>query len=633
MERTRSAKGTDGVLGGIIAGKTGLITAAAVVSVLSFIAYSNTFSSPFLFDDDLYIVRNPGIRSLANIWPPTGTRFMGYLTFALNYASGGFDTTGYHAVNLVIHVLNSLLLYLLIRLIFLTPAMSGGGVGGGAGLPTDSKLGEAAGPFALFVSTLFALHPVQTESVTYITQRFTSLAFFFYVLSVVLFLSWRAVSGREGGGGKIWALYALSVLSAVLAMKTKEIAFTLPAAIALLDLAFFGKGGFMRRPAAFIPYLLTMAIIPLSFLIPGEQGGDGGFGLGVASSMKALQKMELSGLSKYEYLITEFRVIVRYFRLLAFPSGQNIYYDYPFFKSVFNPEVFLSLLFILSLIAFSVYLFIRSLRKGSRWGLLATTGIFWFFMTISVESSFVPIYDAIYEHRLYLPSAGVFIAFGALLFYWAGRLWEGGGSSISVPYHIVSAVFIAVFTLPLGAATYGRNLVWKDAVSLWEDSVNKSPWSSLSRQNLGSSYYRIGRVEEAESEFKEAAALKPDFFLPRYNLGVLYQETGRYQEAVSELKEALRIEPGHLQSRYNLGITYMAMGRPKEAAKEYERALSLKPDFFEVRFALAQAYESLGRRDEALSNYSIFVEKAPDDYREYKERARLKIASIAAEKH
>ena len=166
---------------------TGWLAAVIIIPALTFIVYSDTFSYPFLFDDDLYIVRNPGIRSLGNIWPPAGTRFFGYLTFAINYSMGGLNTFWYHLTNYLIHVLNSLLVYILARLLFKTPAMQRSSI--------PSK-GDISAPFALFVSTLFALHPVQTEGVTYITQRFASLAFLFYVTSAVLFLSWGG-----GGGG------------------------------------------------------------------------------------------------------------------------------------------------------------------------------------------------------------------------------------------------------------------------------------------------------------------------------------------------------------------------------------------------------------------------------------------------
>ena len=406
-------------------------------------------------------------------------------------------------------------------------------------------------------------------------------------------------------------------------MRTKETGFTLPAVILLLDYAFFKAEGFVKRPLGLVPYLLAAATIPLSFLSPGEAGG---FGASVAEGMMRLQKIEMAGLSRYGYFITELRVMVRYLRLIVFPADQNIYYDYPFFTSILAPEVFLSLLFILALIGSSVYLLVRSARRGSPWGLLASTGVLWFFIALSVESSFIPIYDAIYEHRLYLPSAGIFISFGALLFYSFERVSGISGSRLS--YGAASALFIIVFSLPLGTAAYKRNKVWKDAVSLWEDSVRKSPQSSLSHQNLGSSYYRLGWIERAEREFREAVSLKPGFFLPHYNLGVLLQESGRLDEAVRELKEALRLEPRHLQSRYNLGLSYMAMGLHEGAALEFVKILEISPSFFEVRFSLAGAYEAMGRFDKAVENYAVFIERAPEEYSPYKEKARLRVAAL-----
>jgi protein O-mannosyl-transferase len=200
---------------------------AVLIILLGLMIYSNTFHVPFQFDD------LPVIKQSASL-PETfslsafleGNRSIGYLSFALNYAVHGLSVEGYHFVNIAIHLTNALLLYILVIVSFITPVLR----------DTVPKDRERA--IALVSSLLFVCHPVQTQAVTYIVQRFTSLAAMFYLLSLILYVKARTLSRP--------AIYVLSLLCAVLAMKTKEIAFTLPFVIALYEAMFFRGAGWKR---------------------------------------------------------------------------------------------------------------------------------------------------------------------------------------------------------------------------------------------------------------------------------------------------------------------------------------------------------------------------------------------------
>ncbi|MBI4710307.1 MAG: hypothetical protein HY759_04300, partial [Nitrospirae bacterium] len=359
------------------------------------IAYSNTFNVPFQFDDYTYIIDNHKLRNLSNFWPPTGSRWTGLLTFALNYKFGGLSVTDYHIVNIIIHIINALLVYRLVLLTFKTPFLrkdSGRGVKGQRDKVAEEQDSlstvngqQSTNLIALFSSLLFISHPVQTQAVTYIVQRFTSLATMFYLLSLVLFVKWRLKAEQQSNStaeqqvnktilaqlrGRTSAplLYCAGLLSAVLAMKTKEIAFTLPIIIVLYEFFFFsksqnsepsgsmqnppippltkgGKGGFLRitrhvsRFLYLLPFFLTLIIIPLNFI-----GYDWEIYKPVPDAeekLRQLQLKDLAALSKYEYLQTQFRVIVTYIRLLFLPVNQNLDYDYPIYNSFLNPNVFL----------------------------------------------------------------------------------------------------------------------------------------------------------------------------------------------------------------------------------------------------------------------------------------------------
>jgi hypothetical protein len=295
---TGKSPGYGGGKSSFFAGYTSAV-AFLLIAVTALAIYSNTFFSPFHFDDTGTIVENNKLRDLSNFWPPSGTRYIGFLSFALNYQVGGLEVLGYHLVNILIHIINGFLVWSLVTLTFKTPVMERSSA--------NSKLKYF---IALTASLIFISHPVQTQAVTYIVQRFASLATFFYLLSLVLFVKWR-ISHRT-------IFYPLSILCAVLAMKTKEISFTLPFIVLLYEIMFFGSfvNGHMQRRRTRLLYLaplvLTVLIIPLSLI-----GIDKPLGDVIGEFREAAQETE--EVPRGIYLLTQFRVIATYIRLLILP--------------------------------------------------------------------------------------------------------------------------------------------------------------------------------------------------------------------------------------------------------------------------------------------------------------------------
>ncbi len=230
-----------------------------LLTLLSALIYSNTFSVPFQFDDADNIVQNPRIKDLTNFFNLSGSRYVGFLSFALNYYVGGLQVFGYHLVNLIIHIVNGFLVYCLVLLLFRAESQD-------SPLATDNSHLTTASWIAIATALLFVAHPVQTQAVTYIVQRFASLVTLFYLFTVVCYLKWRLASS-ESRSRFLW--YGGAVLSTVLAMKTKENSFTLPFMILLVEAVFF-RSFTRRRWVALIPFLLTLPIIPLSH--PGAIG-------------------------------------------------------------------------------------------------------------------------------------------------------------------------------------------------------------------------------------------------------------------------------------------------------------------------------------------------------------------------
>jgi tetratricopeptide (TPR) repeat protein len=569
-----------------------------IIALFGFLVYSNTFHAHFELDDDVYIIQNAAIKDFSYFLEPSKvmdltdiginfryafiTRIVGYFTFALNYYLHGLDVTGYHVFNLIIHIINGLLVYVLVRLIFQTPFFEDV-------MPEhDSFSLLTPGVFALCSALIFVSHPVQTEAVTYISQRFASLSTLFYLLSIVTYMRTRL----SGTVSVKYSLYAISLISAVMAMLVKEISFTLPVMIALFEIFFF-RGTSRKRALLLFPFALTMLVIPAAILT-----AQGSLSIGnLNETMKAMASEP--ALSRPEYLFTQFRVIVTYLRLLFLPVNQNLDYDYPFYHTFFTPKVFLSFLLLLLIFLSGVYCLYRSIRKETEkrhYLRLISLGIFWFFITISVESSIIPIQDVIFEHRLYLPSVGFIIAIMASVAMMVRR----AGSRTAARGAVAGIVCAACV---LGGAAYARNSVWKTNISLWQDVVKKSPSKARPHYNLGVAYTAQGRTEDAVKEFRAAIQAKPDYFEAHYNLAKAYTREGRIADAIKEFLAVIQINPDHVDAHYNLGIAYSKEGDIENAIREYRIATAIDPAYFKARNNLANAYLSLGRTKDAIREY------------------------------
>lgn len=568
-----------------------------LILLIGFIAYSNSFSVPFHFDDVRNIVENHQIKDLGNFWPPIGSRWFGYLTFALNYRFHGLDVRGYHTVNLAIHVINALLVYFLIVLTFKTPYYA------------QSPLKDRSTVIALFSGLLFAAHPVQTQAVTYIVQRFASLATMFYLVSLVFYIQWRIVSlpgqGRERHErlstyasrleSSFW--YLASLFSTVLAMKTKEIAFTLPLVVVLYEFMFF-KGTIKKRLLWLIPLLLTLLIIPLSLISLDKPIGDIIGDVGGATRLQ-------STLSRWDYLFTQFRVIVTYIRLIFLPINQNLDYDYPAYYSFFEPAVFLAFLFLSSLLALSVYLVYRSRFMPSAFRFTAF-GIFWFFITLTVESSVIPIADIIYEHRLYLPSIGAFIAITSSLFIVISkpkRQWLGVEKAILSIFVLMLATFLG--------ATYSRNIVWQNEISLWSDVVKKSQGKVRGYINLGQAYQHKELFLPAIEMYNKSLQINSNLFFAYNNLGIIYEKLALYDEALKNFMIAITIRPNSAEPYNNAGIIYAKFGKYDRAIENYSKAITINPTFVEAYTNRGNAYDEKGHPDKAIEEYNNAIALDP----------------------
>jgi tetratricopeptide (TPR) repeat protein len=347
-----------------------------------------------------------------------------------------------------------------------------------------------------------------------------------------------------------------------------------------------------------------MVVITLSMML--RQVGSIG-----ARGIDELTKMAGSAdVSRWDYLNTQFRVMVTYIRLLFFPVNQNLDYDYPIYRTFFTPPVFLSFVVLFGVFCWGIYLLYRSYKSDQAnrcWYRLIAFGIFWFFVTLSVESSIIPIKDVIYEHRLYLPSVGFSMAIMSGIVFIYVRL---ASRSKGVAKVFIPVMILIVISLSLTA--YARNIVWSDKVTLWEDVVKKSPYKLRPHYNLGEAYHNQGRFDDAVREYQTAVNIDPNLVEPHYNLGVVYRIQGRLDDAVREYQTAVKLKPDYADAHTNLGEAYHKQGRLDDAIKEYQTAINLEPDHVKAHNNLGVAYHNQGRFDEAIKEYQTVINLEPN---------------------
>jgi len=591
----------------------GRIAPALLICAVGTLIYSNTFHASFHFDDINNIVENEAIRDIRNIgavWNFLNRRFIGYLSFALNYRFHRLDVFGYHAVNLVIHLAASTTAWLLSLTLLSTPAMR------------KSGIARVRGPAALLCGLVFVSHPLQTQAVTYIVQRLTSLAAFFYLSALLLYT--KARLSRNATFKTVF--YAGSAAAALMGIFTKEIVYTLPFAVVMIEFFFFrtgkpGIGGILRRRAF---WLTALPLLSFLFILPYLLS----FNLKSVFGPVPSQRYPEPELTSLTYFLTQTRVMVRYLRLLFLPLGQNLDYDFPASRSFFEPPVLLSLGVLAAAASAAVVLF----RKHR----LVSFGTAWFFLTLSVESSFKPLQNVIFEHRLYLPMFGFSLVVAGLVHRFAGKKGLR-------PAAVVSAVLICAYS----CLTYSRNETWKDDISLWSDTAAKSPRKARPHLYLGLAYHHAGMAEEAKREYRKALEIYPGYDKAYLNLGnVLYSEgrfedaiarygkavalnpmngiayrnlgralmkTGRYGEARERFLRSLEISPAHAETFNNIGLTYYREGDLDEAEKYFRKAADLDPDYHEPHINLGNVFAARGKFGEAEAEYRTALNIRKDD--------------------
>jgi len=514
--------------------------AAGIIIAAGIAVYLNSFDGVFLYDDTKSIVENPHIRKLwplseamsvplANRGATVSGRPILSLSFAINYALFGKEAWGYHLVNLAIHIFAGLLLFGIVRRTLSLKQF-------------QQRYGKQAIWPAAAVALLWLVHPVQSESVTYIVQRAESMMGMFFLLTL-----YCAIRGFQSGRRYLW--YVPSVLSCALGMGTKEVMVAAPVIVLLYDYIFISRSlkDSVRRRLVFYVVLAAAWIIPVTQIL----------------LTKEMISVDLQIIDPLKYALTQPGVILYYLRLSIWPSPLVMDYNWPTADSItdFFPAGFV----ILSMLVLTGWGLIRR-----RWfGFVGA----WFFFILAPSSSFVPTAQNLHVHRMYLSLAAVIVLVVVGWEFLLHKPW--GGQEGKYPRQVITGCLVLAIVATLGYLTYERNKAYQSAYALWSDNVENRPESKIAHFNFGLILEEEGKVEQAKAEYEHAIRIDPNYFDVRTNLGIIFANQGNLDRARHEFEHEIRINPNHIEARYNLGNIFLAQGDRAKAAAEYEYAIGI----------------------------------------------------------
>jgi Tfp pilus assembly protein PilF len=528
------------------------------LAVLALAAYSNSFSGEFVLDDQSSIVANPSLR---RIWPPWaplaaaagGTRGRPFanLTFALNHALGGTSVGGYHVFNLIIHIAAGCLLFGIMRRTFASPPLAG-------------RFAAAAWPLAFAVSALWLVHPLTTEAVAYLSQRTECLMGLAYLSTLYCMIRGAKSEARAGR----W--YALAAASCLLGMASKEVMVTAPVIIFLYDRTFLAgsfAGAWRLRWRAYLGLAGGWAL--LGFLMGGIGERGAGLGLGVGAG---------------SYALAECRAVVHYLGLAFWP--RPLVFDYGPALDPWGSPAAPCAVTVLAGVALAALL----LRFWPPVGF----ALAWIIGVLAPTSSFVPIaLQPVAEHRMYLPLIAVV------------------GLAVAAGYRLLgrrSALVLAACGLLLVWTTHRRNEDYRTAVSLWRDTVAKSPLNARAHTNLGNALLAAGQAAAGMDELAQALRISPDDPEANLDLGVALGRGGDLARALPAVQKAVSLAPSMAEGHFDLAWLSNCSGRTAEALAEYERALVLRPAYYDAQCNIADLLVGTGRYAEAIAHYEAALE-------------------------
>jgi protein O-mannosyl-transferase len=525
-----------------------------MIAAAGIAAYSNTMQVPFLFDDVGRIQEEPSIRTL---WPPSvamsnsNRPFVQY-SFAMNYAVHGYEVLGYHVVNLGIHVVAALLLF-------------------GFTNRTLNRCGKScsdvAGLLAFSVALIWVVHPLNTQAVTYTIQRLESMMGLAYIATLYFFV-------RSQDSSRRWPWLLCSMVACSIGMGCKEVMVSAPLIVLWYDRAFLANSWreiIAKRAAFYMLLAATWGVLAWSMLHYRLDYTSGSL-------------LQVEGLTPWTYLLSQSTVLVHYLSLSFWPNGQSVYPAWPIAQSIL--EVWPQLIVIVAMLIATFW----AIARQPRWGFLGGC----FFLVLAPTSSVIPIQDLAFEHRMYLPLAAL-VGFVLLAAYF-GLSQIGLSKQATIGLHL--GIVIAIGTA-LGVTSFERNKVYVSEISVWKDTLVKSPKNVKVWVGLGGVFAKEKRYDDAREHFVQALKIAPNDSKANANFAGMLIELREYDLAGQHLERAFQSNPLDLDAITNMGHLQTRLGNFDEAAKYFEKAVDGFPNDEELRSCLVASYIRSGKISEA----------------------------------
>jgi tetratricopeptide (TPR) repeat protein len=582
-----------------------------VLATLCAAAYANTLHAPFIFDDFFTIVNNPSVRRLwplsdvtAATFPALWGRPLLGLSLKINYALGGYNVVGYHLFNLLVHLLNAMLAFGILRRTL-------------GKFPNANVDREETTWLALAVAALWMVHPLATESVTYVTQR-TELLMGLFLLSTL----YCFIRGTESPHRTIW--FGLAVITCTLGMGAKEVMVVTPLLVFVYDYVF----GASSLRATFRSYVALYTGLAASWIAL--------VALQLTTNLQWKSGLDVSPTSCWDYLAMQCGVLAHYLRLAVWPSGLVLdYSDWPQtirFSRLLPRALLLVLLLVASLWA------IRQRRWWGFWGA-------WFFLLLAPSSSLLPLpTEPAAERRMYLPLLAIMAVTLGAGWRASHRIWMRFGWPDRARLWLETAIALTL-ALAFGVTTFQRNAQYRTAKSIWADVVAKRPHNARAQTCLALALVEEGKPAEAIPHYLIALRLDPNEPIIRNDYATALLAIGQVDEAIAQYQETLRRAPDYAPARKTLGLIanhrfraelefsqaalaahpadpaaqvsfaqlLADMGRRDDAIIHYQQALRLDPSNASAHYNLANLLAEYGRDDEALSHYTAAARLAPND--------------------
>lgn len=544
--------------------ETGRVRLLAVLVLLAAttLVYSNSFDKAFVLDDLPTITRNQSIESFTDALRldravlTTSNRPLVAVSLAVNYALGGREVFGYHLFNLGVHLAAAVTLFGLLRRLFLSPKMI-------------DRYGAVATPLAFAAALIWAVHPIQTESVTYIIQRAESMAGLFFFLTV-----YGAVRGWEapGRGGRTgW--HAAAVVACLLGVGSKQILIAVPVVLLGIEWVFYRRhpGRALRgSPVFYAGIALCMAVLlAMSFHHLFRSESQSIIAYTAAGGNEQLAENRYH--TPYEYARTQPLVILQYLRMAVWPTELVLFRHWPIASPA---EALPAAILVLALVLGSLVGVVARQPEG-------VAGL-WFFSIIAPSSSIYALNHLYFEHRVYTSMAAVW-ALVVVLGYEALRraFPRGGDAREDWRVRAAGVALVAVVAGIFGVRSYWRNEDYTSRFAIYSDTIAKNPHNPLAQYNLGNAYLRRDEYRLAIGHYEAALEQKPRFSHAQANLGIALARMGHLDEGIRHVFTALKMGAGELQANtyYNLGVLLARRGRYADAVASLKKALELRSDY------------------------------------------------------